>query len=58
MAFEKGQWAKMDARDRGMLMFRLADLIEKNGEELAKLESLDNGKPFKNKGYNSQVDIR
>ena len=45
-AFEKGPWAKMDARDRGRLMFRLADLIEEEIDELAALESLDNGKPF------------
>jgi aldehyde dehydrogenase (NAD+) len=45
-AFEKGPWAKMDARDRGRLMFRLADLIEEEIDELAALESLDNGKPY------------
>jgi aldehyde dehydrogenase (NAD+) len=37
----------MDPRDRSRLMYKFADLIEKNREELAKLESLDNGKPFK-----------
>jgi aldehyde dehydrogenase (NAD+) len=45
-AFESGPWRKMDARDRGILMFRLADLIEKNIDELAELETLDNGKPI------------
>jgi aldehyde dehydrogenase (NAD+) len=45
-AFEKGPWRKMDARERGRIMLRLADLVEKNKEELAKLESLDNGKPL------------
>lgn len=44
-AFESGPWATMDARDRGRLMYRLADLIEDEIEELAALESLDNGKP-------------
>lgn len=43
-ALEKGPWAKMDAADRGKLMFRLADLIEKHAEELAALESLNCGK--------------
>jgi len=57
-AFYNGPWSKMDARDRGLLMYKLADLIERHGEELAKLESLDNGKPFKNSGYNSHMDIK
>ena len=45
-AFESGPWHKMDARDRGRLMNKLADLMEKNLEELAALETLDNGKPI------------
>ena len=36
----------MDARSRGMLLLRLADLIERDREYLASLETLDNGKPF------------
>src|SRR5205823_1873123 len=46
-AFEEGPWSKMSAADRGRLLNRLADLIEKNQEELAALESLDNGKPYR-----------
>lgn len=46
-AFESGPWHTMDARDRGRLMNRLADLIEQNQEELAALETLDNGKPIR-----------
>ena len=46
-AFETGPWSRLDARERGRLMFRLADLIEDNLEELAMLESLDNGKPIR-----------
>jgi aldehyde dehydrogenase (NAD+) len=45
-AFETGPWSKMDARDRGRLMNKLADLVEANLDELATLESLDNGKPI------------
>ncbi len=44
-ALETGPWKTVSARDRGKLMFRLADLIEENLSELAALESLDNGKP-------------
>ncbi|XP_023319928.1 aldehyde dehydrogenase, mitochondrial isoform X2 [Eurytemora carolleeae] len=36
----------MDASQRGHLLYRLADLIERNREYLASLESLDNGKPY------------
>src|SRR5215475_14581844 len=45
-AFEKGAWSKMAASQRGRLLNRLADLIESHAEELAQLESLDNGKPY------------
>src|SRR3954465_14259555 len=43
-ALESGPWGKLDAADRGKLMFHLADLIEQNAEELAVLESLNCGK--------------
>jgi aldehyde dehydrogenase (NAD+) len=46
-AFEDGPWSKMDARDRGRLLYKLADLIEDELDELATLESLDNGKPIR-----------
>jgi aldehyde dehydrogenase (NAD+) len=46
-AFEDSPWSKMNASDRGRLLNRLADLIEQNREELAALESLDNGKPYR-----------
>jgi aldehyde dehydrogenase (NAD+) len=45
-AFESGPWRRMNASDRGSLMHKLADAIEANIEELARLESLDNGKPY------------
>jgi aldehyde dehydrogenase (NAD+) len=43
-ALEHGPWATMDAADRGKLLFDLADLVEREGEELAALESLNSGK--------------
>ncbi len=39
-------WRKMSASERGTLIWRLADLVEKNIDELAELETLDNGKPI------------
>jgi aldehyde dehydrogenase (NAD+) len=44
-AFEGGPWSKMNASERGRLLYRLADLIESHADELARLEALDNGKP-------------
>jgi aldehyde dehydrogenase (NAD+) len=46
-AFEEGPWPKTSAAERGRLLHRLADLIETHKEELAALESLDNGKPYR-----------
>jgi len=46
VAFEQGPWKKMRASERGRLLHRLADLIEKDSETLARLETLDNGKPL------------
>ena len=44
-AFDDGPWAKMPAVERGRLLTRLFHLVEKNGDELAALESRDTGKP-------------
>jgi len=43
-AFEKGAWASMSPADREALLWRLADLIDEHKDELAELESIDNGK--------------
>jgi aldehyde dehydrogenase (NAD+) len=45
-AFESGPWPKLSASERGRLLNKLADAIEANIDELAALESLDNGKPL------------
>jgi aldehyde dehydrogenase (NAD+) len=45
-AFEQGQWRKAFASERGRLLHRLADLVERNADELARLETLDNGMPL------------
>jgi aldehyde dehydrogenase (NAD+) len=46
-AFEEGPWPSMNASERGRLLMKLAEKIEENKEELAALESLDNGKPYR-----------
>src|SRR6266849_3507944 len=47
-AFEdrNGAWRKLSASERGRLIWKLADLLEKNIDEFAELETLDNGKPI------------
>ena len=44
-AFDEGPWHRMSASQRGRLMLKLADLMEQHLEELAEIESMDNGKP-------------
>jgi aldehyde dehydrogenase (NAD+) len=46
-AFESGPWSKMSAAERGKLLYKLAAAIDSRKEELAALETLDNGKPYR-----------
>ena len=45
-AFDEGPWRKMSGFERGKLMYKFADLLEKHTDELAMLETLDVGKPI------------
>jgi phenylacetaldehyde dehydrogenase len=45
-AFDHGPWRRMTTSDRGKLIWKLGDLIEAHLEEIAQLETLDNGKPL------------
>jgi phenylacetaldehyde dehydrogenase len=46
-AFADGsEWRTMNSSDRGRLIWKISELIEENGDELAMLEALDNGKPY------------
>lgn len=42
-----GTWSKMNGRDRGKYLYRIARLVQERARELAVAESLDNGKPIK-----------
>ena len=53
-AFESGPWPKMTPSQRGRLLWRVAELIEEHADELAMLETLDNGKPIK---YSKASDV-
>jgi phenylacetaldehyde dehydrogenase len=46
-AFDSGPWPRLSASERGRLIWKLADLLEKNLEQFAELETLDNGKPLR-----------
>ncbi|MBV9166701.1 MAG: aldehyde dehydrogenase family protein [Solirubrobacterales bacterium] len=45
-AFDEGPWGKLTPSERGRLVHRIGDLIMEHADELATLETLDNGKPF------------
>jgi len=53
-AYDQGPWHKTSGPERARLLNKLADLIEKNADELARLESMDNGKPL---GMARNVDV-
>ncbi|MEM6267463.1 MAG: aldehyde dehydrogenase family protein [Pseudomonadota bacterium] len=45
-AFDEGPWPSMKPGERALLMNKIANAIEANAEQLAQLETLDNGKPI------------
>ena len=45
-AFDDGPWSRMTPSDRGRLIWKIGDLILEHADELAQLESMDNGKPY------------
>ncbi len=49
-----GPWQKMTASERGKILWRIADLIEQNIDEISEIETLDNGKPIFESRY---VDV-
>ena len=56
-AFKLGSpWRTMDASERGRLLYKLADLIERDREYLARLETFDNGKPYSD-SYNIDLNL-
>ena len=58
-AFKLGSpWRSMAASERGKLLWKLADLIERDAKYLEELEALDNGKPLGRDGqYGTAVDV-
>jgi betaine-aldehyde dehydrogenase len=52
-AFDTGPWPRTDVRERSALLFRVADLLERDTDELARTETLDTGKTL----AESRLDI-
>jgi aldehyde dehydrogenase (NAD+) len=46
-AYQTGRWPEMSGRERGRLLYRIAEVLEGDADRLARLETLDNGKPLK-----------
>ena len=53
-AFEDGRWANKTPRERKLIMVRFSELLQKNAETLALMETLDMGKPV---NYSLNVDV-
>lgn len=53
-AFDRGDWANLDAHRREALLHRIADLIEQNASTFARLETMNTGKPLRE---TTRVDI-
>lgn len=45
-AFDEGPWPRMTPYERSRIMLRFADLVEKHNDDIAALETWDNGKPY------------
>ncbi|MFK7824783.1 MAG: aldehyde dehydrogenase family protein [Oligoflexales bacterium] len=45
-AFDSGPWSRMKGSERSKIIWKLGDLVDFHADELAQLESLDNGKPY------------
>lgn len=46
-AFDSGSWSETSASERAAILFKIADKLEEAKEELAALETMDNGKPYR-----------
>ncbi len=57
-AFEEGPWARMSAGERGKILTRIADLLEREAAAIARLESQDNGRPIRETSAQSGIVSR
>lgn len=57
-AFEDGRWSALKPAERGRVLWRVAELIRRDAEEIAKTESRDNGKPLRQARTDVEVAAR
>ncbi|CAF2045839.1 unnamed protein product [Brassica napus] len=53
-AFDEGPWPRMTAYERSKILLRFADLVDKHNDEIAAIETWDNGKPFE---QSSKIEV-
>jgi acyl-CoA reductase-like NAD-dependent aldehyde dehydrogenase len=58
-AFESATWTRISPHTRTKLLLKIADLISANGDQLAAIESLDNGMPFSasKRGIQKSIEV-
>ena len=54
-AFEAGPWSRMSGAERGRILLRIADLLEREADAIARLESQDNGRPIRETSAQSEI---
>src|SRR4051812_3282947 len=54
-ALEDGPWARMPGAERGKLLFRIAELLDRDADLIARLESQDNGRPIRETSAQSRI---
>jgi acyl-CoA reductase-like NAD-dependent aldehyde dehydrogenase len=58
IAFEEGPWGRMPGSERGKILIRIADLLEREADAIARLESQDNGRPVRETSAQSAIVAR
>lgn len=56
-AFDEGPWPRMTAYERSCILLRFADLLEKHIDDLAAIETWDNGKPYEQAAEDEVPDV-
>ncbi len=54
-AFEDGPWGRMPGAERGRVLGRIADILERDGDAIARLESADNGRPIRETSAQARI---
>ena len=57
-AFEDGPWSRMSGAERGKILLRIAELLERDADLIARLESQDNGRPIRETSAQSTIVSR